>query len=69
MSTYQFHPIAIVVKCDSQRMVEETVRDIEEMLKDIYGDGYGIAIYDPGDEVPTIAVYNDHDKAEEAEGE
>lgn len=66
----QFYPMAVVVKANAMSIVEETAKEIEQLLIETYGDDYGITIYDPGDVIPIVAFFNDSDTDEETlEGE
>lgn len=69
MSKLQFYPMAVVIRTDDMSHVEKTATEIEELLKETYGDEYGIAIYDPGDDMPIVAFFNEEDATEALEGE
>lgn len=67
ISTKPYVPIAIIVRDDDMNTVTTTMLEVERILQARYGKDYGITIYDPGDEIPIIAFYNNHDQ--ELEGE
>jgi len=61
ISTKPYVPIAIIVRDDDMNIVATTMLEVERILQARYGEEYGITIYDAGDELPTIAFFNNHD--------